>query len=126
MSALATQSFVLAKRSFVLATQSFVFATRSFVLATPLFVLATPPFVLARVMFSPTWPNVCPCQGRFSPAPARPNVCHSQALMISYSGGERRPAGANVKGDNEGRFAVTLSLIFRPHSINTRAADYLY
>ena len=53
-------------------------------------------------------------------------VCHSQALLISYSGGERRPAGANVKGDNEGRFAVKLSLIFRPRSINTRATDYLY
>ena len=62
----------------------------------------------------------------FSPASARPNVCHSQALLIPYSGGERRPAGANVKGDNEGRFAVKLSLMFRPRSINTRAADYLY
>ena len=62
----------------------------------------------------------------FFPAPARPNVWHSQALLISYSGGERRPAGANEKGDDEGRFAVKLSLVFRPRSINTRVADYLY
>ena len=34
--------------------------------------------------------------------------------------------GANGKGDDEGRFAVKLSLIFRPRLINTRAADYLY
>ena len=36
------------------------------------------------------------------------------------------PAGTNEKGDDEGRFAVKLSLIFRLRSINTRAADYLY
>ena len=36
------------------------------------------------------------------------------------------PAGANEKGDDEGKFAVKLSLISRPRSINTPAADYLY
>ena len=78
---------------------------------------------------------------------------NSQALLILYSGGERRlaeaneksdneghsrtspfvparrccycPAEASEKGDDKGRFAVKLSLIFRPRSINTRAADYL-